>query len=390
MFEVIKKSRYPLMAGLFMLTSAAHSVEGNGFSAGGKLDINHDDNIYRSPKQDRLSDNYLSFSPSLNYLKLYGKHFINVNYEGDYARYSSHDEADYEDHILTGLIHFEHINKVASEFEFGYLKDHEEPGSINRIQLGMREYNLYEQNYYKGSVIVGSDESIGKIDLSYKYSDTDYKNNSLEFLSNEENAFSSIFTYRAANKIRTYLFADHRSIDYERLREFQLDNVVYRLQGGAQWNYSEKLTGSVFVGYQNRDYESDSFEDISGLAYEFNLDWGINTYTELSFLADRESIDSSLEDSGGFVRNSYGLVLTHEITPALKINSELQYAKDELVNASSRVDKRKRLKVGISYEYFKNYLLTLNYGYEDRDSTLELAEFTANLISLELEVKLGE
>ncbi|MCP3430031.1 outer membrane beta-barrel protein, partial [Opacimonas viscosa] len=72
-------------------------------------------------------------------------------------------------------------------------------------------------------------------------------------------------------------------------------------------------------------------------------------YTTLGFVAKRESIDSSLEQTGGFLRTTYGASVKHELSELVKIKADLGYGTDELVFSAARKDERLAAQTSIEY-----------------------------------------
>lgn len=368
---------------LSIANSSIYAQESDyGLSASSDISVVHDDNIYRVIDELSQSDTYLSIAPSLNLVGGYGKQRYELSYDGDYAKFADAEDADFYDHEVVGKINFEHTLKLSSEFEAGYIDDHEEPGSINRIQLDLSEYNQYNQSYFVAGIAYGQESSIGRIELKYRGSEKDYTNNDLDYLDNSTNQFTGRFTYRIAPKTKVYAETIYSKIDYDTALYFELDNTYKRYRAGISWDFTNKLSGDVNIGYQDRDYDLENLRDINGLAYNGEITWLINTYTTIAFEAKRESIDSSLEEAGGFLRTTYGLSLEHELTERLDLNADIGYSKDELVFSSSREDKRYAYKLALEYEVLRTVFVSASYTYEERDSTEALADYKANIFGI--------
>ncbi|WP_175439565.1 outer membrane beta-barrel protein [Alteromonas lipolytica] len=368
----------------------AQSDEKPGLFASADISIVHDDNIYRVTDDLAQSDTFLRLAPELSALGGIGKHRFQLSYTGDYAKFSDASEADYADHDLRGRIDLEHSLRFSSRFEAGYQKDHEDPGSINRLQLDMTEYNKYDQNFLLAGIAYGSEQAIGRLAFNYRRTDKDYTTNDLDYLDFVSDQLTGRFTYRIAPNTRVYAEAIISELNYTPRTTFELDNTYKRYRAGITWDFTGKLTGDVNVGYQDRDYELDTLRDIDGLAYDGEITWSVNTFTKVVGAVKRESIDSSIEETGGFLRTSYGINLKHELTERLKITADAGYSKDELVFTASREDKRHAYQFGLDYELMRNIKLTANYTYEERDSTLSIADYQANSIGIGVIVSLDD
>lgn len=386
-------SKFILSALAIAVSSSQVSAQSNekpGLSATADASIVHDDNIYRVTDELAQSDTYLRLKPELEAIGGIGKHRFKATYTGDYAKFSDASDADYIDHDLRGRIDFAHTLRFSTRFEAGYQKEHEDPGSINRLQLDMTEYNKYDQNFLLAGIAYGSEEAIGRIAFNYRRTDKDYTTNDLDFLDNVSDQFTGRFTYRVAPNTRIYAEAIISELDYSPGVNFELDNTYKRYRTGITWDFTGKLTGDVNVGYQDRNYDLDTIRDIDGLAYDGKVTWAINTYTTLEAKAKRESIDSSLEEAGGFLRTTYALSLKHELTERVKVKADAGYANDELVFSSNREDTRYAYQLGVEYELLRYVILAADYTYEERDSTLAIADYQANVIGLSVIVSLDD
>lgn len=360
-----------------------------GFSSETDVELSSDDNIYRVTDELASSDTYISVTPELQIIGGIGKQRFEVSYSGDFAKYSEFKEADYSDHDLQGQIHFEHTLRLSTNFAAGYKKDHEEPGSINRIQLDLSEYNKFKQNFILAGISYGRKDGIGQLSFDYRKTNKDYINNGLDFLDFESDSFTARFTYRIAPKTNVYVEGIQSQYDYEPASTFELDNNYQRVELGIEWDFTNKLSGDISVGYQKRDYDLERAQDIDGIAYNGEITWEINSYTLVAAEAKREAVDSSLEEAGGFLRTTYSLSLKHEFTELLKLTTDLGYSKDELVFSSNRQDKQYAFEVKLDYEVLHNLTLGASYTYEERDSSLANANYEANVIALMLKLYLG-
>lgn len=368
----------------------AQSAEEPGLFASADASIVHDDNIYRVIDDLAQSDTYLRLRPELAAVGGLGKHRFQLSYNGDYAKFSDQSDADYTDHDLRGRIDFDHTLRFSSRFEAGYQEEHEDPGTINRIQLDITEYNKFDQNFVLAGLAYGSEEAIGRIAIDYQRTEKDYNSNELAFWDFTSDQFSGRFTYRIAPNTRMYSEIIVTNFDYSPGTNFELDNTYKRYRAGVTWNYSGTITGDINLGYQDRDYDQASLQDIDGLAYDGEVTWSANSYTQFVVAAKRESIDSSVDEAGGFLRTTYALSLKHELTERIKFKADAGFSNDELVFNTNRSDKRYAYQLGLVYELLHNITLMADYTYEERDSTLEIADYQANIIGLSVVVSLED
>lgn len=370
--------------------SAAVNAQEAGFSAEIDSRLTHDDNILRTSKNNEQSDTSLVVAPELTLAGVLGKQRFAVTYNGEYAKYFDDSDVDYTDHDIRFKADFDHSNRLTSSFDVGYKDKHEDFGDLNTIFNNLTEFNRYTEKQINGQLGYGKQDSFGQLVLGLGYADKEYDNNNQEFRSSERDTASLAFYYRIAP--RTRLLAEVVYQDYSFNPEvgfIDLDNEYIRYQVGVEWALTNQLEGTVKVGYQDRDYRLDTLRDIDGLSYEADIEWKPNTYTRVGITAKRESIDSSLESAGGFLRTSYGLTVKHGFTERTKLDAQIGYSKDELVFGVSRQDTRHTAKLGLLHDLLTWVELGANVAYEDRKSTLELAEYQVNSVNLTVKVLLN-
>lgn len=367
--------------------SSAQTDE-TGFFASADITLAHDDNIYRVTGDLAKSDSYINVKPNIGFIGGVGKHRMELTYKGDLSQFNQNDKADFTDHNIRGRIFLDHSLRFKTRFEASYLEEHEEPGVIQRVQLNLSEYNKYEQNFFGSGFTYGSESSIGQLSFDYGRYDRNYVNNNLDYLDFTNNQFTGRFTYRIAPKTRFYIESIIAEFDYPEGQNFELDNMYARYRAGVNWEFTNKLSGDLNIGYQDRDYEQDRLFDITGLAYSANVVWAINTFTEVELVANRESIDSSLEETGGFLRSTYGFELSHSLTDLLSTKVSTYYTNDELVFSSAREDERYTFDLAFTYDISRLTELAVNYSYQERDSTDVLANFKANIVGLAVKISL--
>jgi hypothetical protein len=361
-----------------------------GFSAEIDSRLSYDDNILRTSDEFKQSDTSLVVAPELTIAGILGKQRFSATYNGEYAKYADNSDVDYTDHDIRLRADFDHSNRLTSRFDVQYQDKHEDLGDLNSIFNNLTEFNHFTDKRFTGRLIYGRQDSFGQLVLRLGRNNRDYDNNNQEFRSNERDLASLAFYYRIAPRTRLLAEAVFEDYSYNPDAGFiDLDNKYKRYQIGVEWALTNQLEGTVKVGYQDRNYSLNSLRDINGLAYEGSIDYTPNTFTKINLTARRESIDSSLETAGGFLRTSYGLGLEHGLSERTTLEAELGHAKDELVFSANRQDKRYHAKLGLQYSLLSWVDAGLNYTYAERSSTFDAADFKSNSINLTVKVALN-
>ena len=381
-----KYSKIALTVALICNTQLALAQEA-GLSAEVTTRLTYDDNILRAAKEAEQSDTSLVVAPELTLAGILGKQRFSAVYKGEYAKYADNGDVDYADHDIRLRADLDHSNRFTSRFDVQYQDKHEEFGDISNIFTNLTEFNHFTQTDITGRLIYGRQDSFGQLVFGLGRSEKDYDNNGQEYRSYDRDLASLAFYYRIAPRTRVLAEVVYQDYSYNPDVGFlDLDNEYVRYQAGIEWALTNQLEGTVKVGYQDRNYKLDTINDIDGLAYEASIDYTPNTFTTINLAAKRESLDSSLQGAGGFLRTSYSIGAKHGLTELLKLDGQVYYAKDDGVFGGTRQDKRLLTKVGLIYSALHWVDVGINYSYEDRDSTIEAADYKSNSINLTLKV----
>jgi polysaccharide biosynthesis protein VpsM len=389
MIKVNKKSKLTHISMALLATFSTSSVMAQeaGLSAEVNTKLSYEDNILRESEDNADSDTSLVVSPELTLAGILGKQRFSAVYKGEYAKYSDYSDANYTDHDVSLRANFDHSNRLTSRFDLQYQDKHEEFADLNNVFINLTEFNHYKDKGLSGRLVYGRQDSFGQLVLRLARNNRDYDNNGQEFRSYERDLASLAFYYRIAPRTRILAEAIYQDYGYDPESGFiDFDNKYKVYQAGVEWAFTNQLEGTLKVGYQDRNYKLDTLQDINGLAYDASIDYTPNTYTKINLAARRESIDSSLETAGGFLRTSYGVGMKHSLTELTKLEAQLTYAKDELVFSSNRQDKRLGGKVGVTYSVLTWVEVGANYSYEERNSTLDAADYKANSFNITAKV----
>jgi len=352
--------------------------------------LTYDDNILRTADEFKQSDTSLVVAPELTIAGILGKQRFSATYNGEYAKYADNGDVDYTDHDMRLRANFDHSNRLTSRFDLQYQDKHEDFGDLNNVFNNLTEFNHYTDTGLSGRLIYGRQDSFGQLVLRLARNKRDYDNNNQEFRSYERDLAALEFYYRIAPRTRLLAEVIYQDYSYNPDAGFiDLDNKYTRYQAGIEWAFTNQLEGTVKVGYQDRIYKLDTLREINGLAYEASIDYSPNTFTKINLTARRESIDSSLDAAGGFLRTSYGASIEHGLTALIKLEAELGHTTDELVFSANRQDKRYHAKAGLKYSFLTWVDAGINYTYDQRNSSLDAADFTSNSINLTLKVSIN-
>ncbi|HEB96954.1 MAG TPA: hypothetical protein ENI96_11060 [Sedimenticola thiotaurini] len=362
-------------------SGAALPAEKSGFDFNVEGQVRYDDNVYRTLDRFAESDTLFVLKPELSWTALRGKHRFDLSYQGDYAAYLDVTDLNYDDHLLEGRALLDHSYRLNSEYTLGYRRDHDRPGQTDALSIPVGEVDKWWDAYGDARVTYGRDDSKGQIVGQLNYHQRRYTNNRQEF--RDYNLVQAIgtFYYRVAPKTRMLFELDFSDYDYQKRDLFgnNQSNKQYLYLTGVRWEATAKTTGIFKIGYRNRDYDSDLYGDLSGLALWLDGIWKPNTYTRVTFGAAEDNQNSAQRFSNGYVRRYIRGGIDHGITPRTLISAKVQYGTDTFEGPFDRKDNRWYLRLGVSHSLRRWLDVGAEYRFEQRDSSLDIYDFDANV-----------
>ncbi|MEG3765211.1 outer membrane beta-barrel protein [Alteromonas sp. 14N.309.X.WAT.G.H12] len=360
---------------------AQTKLEPTGFLAEATTLVGYDDNILRTSEEYEKSDAFIQLKPELSLTGLYGKHKFVGEYEGLYSLYSDHSEVNYNDHRLDLRGIFDHSYNLNTVISAGYIRQHEEPWDTDRIFNDFTEFTIFDRYYGDFKVDYGREDSQGRLTFAYRNTTTDFRNNDQDYRDRIENRYTGRFYYRIGATTRIVTEAIYTTADYDEVTdEFERDNDNIVVRTGLAWDITNLISGEVKVGYQKRDYDLEQAIDSDGLSYEAELKWLPSTYTTWKLKARRLTLDSSLEDTGGFLRSLYSLELDHSFTDYTKLYGMVRYTDDELLTSTGREDNGYAATLSLKHSLNRLIEVGIAATYENRDSNIDAAIFTSRTI----------
>lgn len=366
-----------------ILSTLVTAAERQGLLLNAKLTTEHDDNPLRNVNAN--ADSAAKLAPQLQYLTSYSKHRLSVNYQGDYALYNDNDKLNYDNHQLTVLAKLEHSLKLSSEFKLTYQDEIEKPDSNNSTSLFITEFNHSQKKQATAKLYYGKQSSIGQLVFGLDHHQNRYTNNLQNYRDYDRNRISATFYYRIAPKIRLLLQATSANYDYQVRNELASQSSKENFYlAGVQWHITAKTHGTFKLGYQDKKFTQDNYDDISGLSYALDMTWKPNTYSKVKIAASREVKESSQFLSSAFINNVYSIQGEHNITPRTKLTAGYSFDTADISSTLKRTDKRNNINLAIQHSLLNWLEIKLDYRLVARKSDISAYEFTANIIGLSL------
>jgi len=354
------------------------------------LEARYDDNIFRSATG--VTSSLISIvSPGLFVTAQPSKHRFEFQYEGDFARYSDSSPDNYDDHYLEAGAYLALGQRSKFDIVGSYDDAHDDRGSgltegfdpaINR-PLEPDEYQLAE---ILGRFSFGSGASKGKLVLETGYRDLEYTNHldRTRFFDRSENHGDATFYYRVMPKTSLLLDARLTEIDYQHDRTSQpsLNSKEYRYLLGITWDTTAKTTGTVKVGYVQKEFDDSAQGEFSDPSWELDVRWSPRTYSHFDFRTARFPSESN--GGGSFIDNaSYSVAWEHEWSERLKSRLGASFLdQDYRGSALNRKQELTEYSFSLSYQMRRWLSWTAGVEVNSRNSNIDRLEFDGNVYSV--------
>ena len=297
-----------------LLQSSLLAEERQGLLLNAGLSVVSDSNITGS--FDETSDKAAIFSPQIQYLSSVNKYQFEFDYQGDFAVYNNNSRYNYNDHDIRVSALTDHSVRINSEFTLGYQKKVEEPGSSNAVFSLNNEFNPITSQSVLAKLYYGTSASSGQFVFGLAHDQRRYSNDEQRFRDMDKTSLSSTFFYRMASNTRLLLEANIGTYDYTQVTQFtEQSSDDTRYLAGVEWEATAATSGIFKLGYQSKKFDDEGAKNLSGLSYIVGLTWQPNTFSKVTFGADRSTDESAQQDIAGSTNASYSLILEHDLTP---------------------------------------------------------------------------
>ncbi|MCP4410888.1 MAG: outer membrane beta-barrel protein [Gammaproteobacteria bacterium] len=380
-----------ILALFLALLSFAVSAQGrSGFHTNVEIQLLYDDNVRAVIDELKESDEIFVVNPDLAWIWLYGKHRFDLGYRGNYGFYFDDSILNYDDHRLTAHALLDHTYRLNTELQFGYVRDHDPPGQTNALPNLVSEFDKWRDWNVLGKLYYGRDDSKGQIVAQLDYSVRQYINNNQEFRDYDKLVTTGTFFYRITPDTRLLFEASLADSDFQNKSSIgaSQSNKEFRSLTGVTWDITAITTGIFKIGYLDKQHDSSTFSDLSGLTFRLDGIWKPNTYTKISFGAVRDTQDSAQQFSGAFVKNTVRAEVRHAITPRIALVGGLRYGRDEFDDILGREDTRWDARGGVRHSLLRWLEIGVEYRYLERESTVDIFDFKSNIFMITAGTKL--
>ncbi|NRA22666.1 MAG: outer membrane beta-barrel protein [Oceanospirillaceae bacterium] len=345
----------------------------------------YDDNIL-STETNKISSWITRISPSFLLEAEDHNTLLRVGYSLEKGILHSSSPDNYLDHNFTTSINYIANSRNRFDLQASYIVGHEARGDEDGGAISSTSSPLeYDLKTIQGIYTYGRKEATGIIELRARYQDKEFTNFRLVTLSRdyEQVDLGAEFKYRLTAKTSAIANITRNDIDYDTSNR---DSTNMRYLLGATWEATAKTSGTIKVGWSEKDFKDASLDDGSGGTWDAEIYWNPKSYSTFIFSSGQEYGESTTAASY-IDTNTYGINWQHFWKDNIKSTVAVNILEENYSN-SIRKDTTDTFLLGLNYEMKRWLNLGLGYTYTDKDSNINALSFKKNSIMFTVQASL--
>ncbi|CCD93492.1 conserved exported hypothetical protein [Bradyrhizobium sp. ORS 375] len=191
-------------------------------------------------------------------------------------------------------------------------------------------------------------------------------------------------TYNLTPEIRPFVdvAVDRRVHDIAVDAEgFRRDSTGTAVEGGVTFNYADKLTGDVAVGYLTRRYQDPLLKPVNGFIADANLTWQYAKETAVMFGAKSQVVEITEPGISGVLKRDVTVGVEHQFEPWLVGTFLAGYGQDAFTG-TTRVDNRYLVELGMLYKFSRLLQFRASVRREETRSNFRENNLSATVVQV--------
>ena len=360
--------------------------------------LSYQDNFLHN--DDNKKDSWIAtVAPQFEISQMRGLNAYRINYQISNNTYLQSSEDNYTAHKLSAIAALDLQTRHRVNFDVSYNRDYEERGKEYSIGFAnlLKEPTGYEMYNLKGLYSYGATTAQANVDFVYRFSkinwDSLYRDDlsvqlpgdNIDVTANREyesNQIGSTFNYKTGAFTKVTFSINIGEVDYQNARanEAELDSDNANAFVGFEWQGSAITTGYARVGYSEKSFDSNEWDDTSGFRWQVGILWTPLTYSNFDFSTAREV--SETKGQGSYIENTnYNLAWHHQWLDRVASKLTIQFS-DDIYGDSPREDDNTSYSASLYYKMHRNIDLSASYIHSKRESNFNVLEYQGNTIEV--------
>lgn len=356
------------------------------------LDFVVDDNVYRT-EANEVSDEFFVFNSALSLQSQWSVHQLELSAGlADYQYTTLKDESHFDWNVgARGRLDIVRGSNITASAT--HRSTHELRTSVDQSALAL-EPTPYSLSHFDVAILHQPNRlgiSAGASLDTYDYDATRLINGLI--LGNEDrnrslSQFWGKVGYEFSPGYSSYLRTAFGSETYEQDSDrngLDREATSYTIDAGLDLLVTNLITGQVFVGYLNWDYE-EPLEDISGFNFGATVTWTPSALWALRFFASRTPNATIIANASAQDTLNFGAGFDYAFRPNIVVQGDIQYTKADFSGAG-RDDSMTSGALGLRYLMNAYLSADARYQFSTRDSTAFGQTFDDNTITIGLRLQ---
>lgn len=201
--------------------------------------------------------------------------------------------------------------------------------------------------------------------------------------------------YVLAPGLMPYVEGIRNSISYQKDVDQNLihmrDSDGFAAMAGLEYvSFDNTLTFDGAAGYLDQNYDAAVLPDVSALGARANMQWQVSPRGRLIAGFDRSVQEAVVLGTSSYIRTRLSTGAEYMIAPLWTIGADARFTmfdfqvNNQFPNALAREDEVYDASAFVRYDVNEIYNVGLEYLYSNRDSNINLFDFTANTLLVRL------
>jgi len=338
-----------------------------------KTEERHEDNIFEL-SNDSESDLINTTTPGFILdFKTSGENIFKVEYDCDFIRYKKHNTGNRENSKLNTVFQLK-----GGEFFLKLNENYEQRTEVSTYSNIFNNYNFNDANMTLGADFNKLSFEAVYHNLIYDYSAIDSKD------THDENLYDLTGYYRFLPKTKALLEYAYGEIKYP--NDYIRDGKYNEFLTGVKGDLTEKITGTVKLGYQWRDYKTS--QDWKEAVTYTNVAYEISQKTLLDLTLERKPVESTYTTQNFYETNIISAKVSQQFTAKTSVYIKMQQDYDRYPITpevtSKRIDHTWDAKLGVDMKTRKWLDLGAAYEFKKRSSNDNAYDYENNVTSIYL------
>ena len=330
------------------------------------LGLQHDSNFYYDADDEKSVTTYL-VQPGVELGYETAKSEIALNYMLNANYYDESGEDDFYGHTASLNGNFYMSDRLSFNLSDEFVKTRDSSNLDDLGNVASREE--YYQNRLRAMFSLDFEPKF-TTELGYQNWITEYDQDRDDDSKGNQGIFDLIYHLNKSTSLD--LEYHYWDMDYDG-DELDYTSNQLSLVARKEWRI---VSLEAAVGYQNREFDASDQDDIDVVPYRFTLQGRTASgKSRFSLSAQNNFNFLNINDEGYYKGNRFSLTFDYDLTDKITLGVNGYYQNSDYEN-TNREDDLYNIGADINYQIRRRLALYFSARYENRDSTIQLADYS--------------